>query len=689
MESTTNSIRRLVLAVMHLVQELRIEARVLGRWIAAFQALFLTLGVASGFAADLVVIRSESGDTAQVQRLEAAARFYGVDVTTLQASTERGLDSIAVLNNDVIGIAIEASALSDRNREEILRTTRRGNGDRIPILVFGVTPDTDPAQIRAWSGGSADGSGELRNAGNLEYVAGRVPDVTRQLSGIVLPFASHRAFYLKANGTGSAPVLLSIRSGAVSWPSFVAARLGETRVFLLAGMPDDESSLASAGGSDLPEAFGSLAPEMIFLRYAAGERGWHPPTQYANLTIDDPWLREPYGFLDYRGLLGAMEAHNFHTTIAFVPWNYDRSDPAVVSIFREHPERYSIAVHGDNHDHKEFEDFRSKSLGIQVSALRQSILRMDEFQRRTGIPYDRAFIFPHSIGEEGILEELKIYNYEATFNSTNLPMKAIRPHDDLFPLRPVTISFGDFACFQRNPAELPDIDRIVAINAFLGNAQLFYTHQQFFAKGIDAFDHLADTVNQVEPATKWSGLGEISAHAYLLRQLNDSEYDVLAFTSDIRLENRFSRSVVYHVVKKEHDASLIAKATVDGQTLSYGVQDGYLRYTITVPAGQSRSIVVDYKNDLDSTAVDIGKTSLRVYLLRRASDFRDIRLAHFRIGAAATAFYYDHNGSPMRVAVLASLFITLALIFARWLWLVRGRKLAARSNIRAGELEGV
>ena len=80
-------------------------------------------------------------------------------------------------------------------------------------------------------------------------------------------------------------------------------------------------------------AFAEVAPEMIFAKYGAGERGWHALHHDANLTIDDPWLREPYGHLDYNKLLTEMERHNFHTTIAFIPWNYDRSEQQVVALF--------------------------------------------------------------------------------------------------------------------------------------------------------------------------------------------------------------------------------------------------------------------------------------------------------------------------------------------------------------------
>ena len=85
------------------------------------------------------------------------------------------------------------------------------------------------------------------------------------------------------------------------------------------------------GESTLMETFSNAAPVVTFLRYAAGDRAWHAAGRYANLTIDDPWLIEPYGNLNYRALATEMDKHDFHTTIAFIPWNFDRSRAGVAS----------------------------------------------------------------------------------------------------------------------------------------------------------------------------------------------------------------------------------------------------------------------------------------------------------------------------------------------------------------------
>jgi hypothetical protein len=67
---------------------------------------------------------------------------------------------------------------------------------------------------------------------------------------------------------------------------------------------------------------------------------------YANIIIDDPLLRENYGYLNYRKLLDLMDKHNFFSTIAFIPWNYKRTDKKIAALFKERPDRFSLCVHG-------------------------------------------------------------------------------------------------------------------------------------------------------------------------------------------------------------------------------------------------------------------------------------------------------------------------------------------------------
>jgi len=415
---------------------------------------------------------------------------------------------------------------------------------------------------------------------------------------------------------------------------------------------------------------------MIFAKYCAGDRGWHPLHHDANLTIDDPWLREPYGHLNYKDLLAEMERHNFHTTIAFIPWNYDRSEQPVVALFRSHPERFSICVHGDNHDHKEFDDYESKSLSVQIAALRQSLARMEKFQALTGIPYDKVFVFPHNIGSERILEQLKTYNFDATVNSLSVPIDRKRPTSPLFALRPVTLSFGDFPSAARYGAAMPNPSSFIAINEFLGNPIFFYGHHDLFASGIGAFDRVADDVNRIEPDTHWRSLGDMAKHLYLVRLKDKANYDVLAFSSSLDLDNASGQNSIFYIQKPESDASAIASVSVDGRPVSFQFVGGSLQLSVAIPARESREVLIRYKNDLDLASVSVAKNSPRVYVLRKISDFRDITLSKYRVGRAVTDYYYKDKMASVIVVLCGCALILFALCGMYLLLLIMKRKKA-------------
>ena len=475
---------------------------------------------------------------------------------------------------------------------------------------------------------------------------------------------------------------MSVRNGHQVLPVFVETEIQQQRIFLLCKKHRSHGP-AEQKAEDIEHAFSEIAPEMIFTKFCAGDRGWHALQHYANLTIDDPWLRESYGHLIYEDLLREMERHNFHTTIAFIPWNYDRSEAETVALFRSHPERFSICVHGDNHDHKEFDDFESKPLSLQITAIKQSLARMEEFQSLTGIPYDSVFVFPHNIGSESILEQLKRYNFIATVNSVNVPIDRTRPPSPMFALRPVTLSFGDFPSILRYSAAKASSASLIAINQFLGNPVFFYCHHDFFASGIDAFDHVADEVNKRQPDTRWRSLGDIAKHLYLVRLRDDSDYDVFAFASSLDLNNASGRNSVFHIQKQEGNSVAIESVSVDGQEVPFQLEEGYLHVSVGVPVGGSRSVVIRYKNDLDLASVSTSKSSYRMYLLRMASDFRDITLSKSSIGRAVTDYYYAGKVSPLLVICCGCLVIVLGTCGTYVVLLIMKKRKAMALNTNA------
>ncbi|HXM03774.1 MAG TPA: hypothetical protein VN939_14275 [Chthoniobacterales bacterium] len=622
------------------------------------RAVFVLVSISTSccYAASVVLIRTAGGPAIEQEQIEIASAFYGLDLKIVMANPNDDLTlSRTVRGKDIVGVVIAADALTAVNRNALLRALRRRGENDVPLLILGGAPDTDASLLETWSGGAVLGYRRLESRLPSEYSFGRIDGLTAQLGGLEFPYATKALCNLELNRNAASQTIASVRQDQRVYATFIEAALGRGKIFMACAMPPDENSTEGEG---VVSAFARIAPAMMFLRYCAGERGWHTPHLYANFTIDDPWLRQPYGYVDYELLLGEMEKHDFHTTIAFIPWNFDRSQPGPVSLFRNHPERFSIAVHGDNHDHKEFTDYRSKPLAVQIAALKQSLARMERFRTLTGIPYDRVMVFPHSIAPERTLEALKTYNYLATINATNVPLDAARPSALPFDLRPFTLLFAEMLSISRYPVGAPIPREFIAINAFLGNPLLFYAHSEFFAKGIDAFDRAADEVNNLEPDIEWRSLGEIVSHLYLIKLKDDSNYDVLAFSNRICFDNVSTRDSTFYVRKQEIGHQIINSVTIDGLKYPYRLQDGYLGFTVPVSKGNARCIEIQYENDMDIASIGTSKDSSVVYFLRIASDIRDIYLSKYAAGLAFIDFYNKHELTPTEL--IECLFLLLS-----------------------------
>jgi len=619
----------------------------------------------------IVLLKGDGKNTIAQAQLELATRFYGLRLQTVTVQSESDVTPAIeqLKDGETLGVVADMTAVQRLQKNQILSALLRPGTSAAPLLVIGVRSNTDSSLLQKWSDGGVSSCRSLNLGANKDYLVGS-GEVARQLAGIRLPavFSAECAFGL--DGSQAKP-LLSADGGQGLSPVFVRTAANSRRVFFLS---DAEYSALALDGShaSFDDIFIQAAPLLMFVRFASGDYGWHGPGHYADLTIDDPWLREPYGFLNYENLWAEMQKHNFHTTIAFIPWNFDRSDPRLVTFFRNHTDRFSIAVHGDNHDHAEFATYDRKPLDKQITNIKQALARMKRFQELTGLHFDPVMVFPYEVvPPRPTLSKLNEYGFMAAPNATIVPSDIERPADPLFGLRAMSSDFGSFGLVRRYPAELHDPKALVAMHAFLDDPLLFYGHQDLFTDSIGAFNQVADLVNEVEPDTHWEGLGSAAQHLYLLRRKDDAHYEVRDYSSDFILENKSSQDIAYDVEKTEDGATPIQSVTVNGESSPYQVSGGYLRIAVLVPKGSTSHVIVKYQNDLDLAAVDISKKSLYVTLLRKASDFRDITFSKYQSGRLITGFYYKHNLNETEFeleGLLPALLFVLALSAAAIYW---------------------
>lgn len=201
---------------------------------------------------------------------------------------------------------------------------------------------------------------------------------------------------------------------------------------------------------------------------------------YATIIIDDLLLTEKYGFLNFRKLLALMDQHDFHTTVAFIPWNYNRTNKKIAQLFLDRPDRLSLCVHGCDHTRGEF---GSTDMNYLDNKIKVATARMLEHQRITGLPFDRVMVFPQGVFTNEVLEALKNNGYIAAVNTEPAMNKVT----------------SDFPFFLRYP-----------LDEVCGHKPAFVVmhHQDFQG---DGYDRLVECVRKLKGAT-WASLGEAVKH---------------------------------------------------------------------------------------------------------------------------------------------------------------------------------
>ena len=204
---------------------------------------------------------------------------------------------------------------------------------------------------------------------------------------------------------------------------------------------------------------------------------------YATIIIDDPLLRGNYGFLNYKRLLDLMDKHNFHTAIAFIPWNYKRTDKRIAALFKARPDRLSLCVHGCDHTGGEF---GSTDINYLDKKIKLATARMIEHEKRTGIPFDKVMVFPQGVFSNEALDVLKANGYLAAVN-TELPIDGR-----------ISSTFPFFLRYK--PEDVTD---------YVSDPLFIVLHHDYFKNGYERLTDFVDELNTRSKNVKWDSLSNI------------------------------------------------------------------------------------------------------------------------------------------------------------------------------------
>jgi hypothetical protein len=380
--------------------------------------------------------------------------------------------------------------------------------------------------------------------------------------------------------------IISVGDGAV----FLKLEYKGVPVFLSTSREiiDIDTELTSQN-FDIREHFLSAVPLVLYIKWAFAGTCWNAPEANACLVIDDPLLKPTHGFVDFEELLLLMKQHNFSTNIAFIPWNWRRSAPKVVRLFRENPKCYSLSVHGCDHTRAEF---GSSNLQRLYWKTKQAAERMNRHRSMTGIDHDPVMVFPQGIFSEAAMTALKHTDLIGAVNndvvSADLCPRAITI-SDVWDIAVMGYSFPLFT--RRYPWE--GIENF-AFDALLGKPAIAVIHHDYCSDRGTRLVNFVKQVNALQCAPTWRNLGDVVRRSCRQRGGSTGAVEVEMYATELRIENRFGQPKRFLIRSRECEPSAIQRICADAQEIAWRQVNGRINFAIDLNPGEYRVIKIKF-----------------------------------------------------------------------------------------------
>lgn len=371
---------------------------------------------------------------------------------------------------------------------------------------------------------------------------------------------------------------------------------------------------------DVRKHFLAAVPAVLYIKWAFADVCWSSPEANACLVIDDPLLRPDYGCVNFKELLALMERYHFSTNIAFIPWNWRRSNPDVARLFTQKPEHYSISIHGSDHVAAEFGSRDREQLYWRV---KRAVDRMSDHETSTGISHEKVMVFPQGIFSEAAMDVLKRSNFTAAVNTDVLSADPHPPAIRICDVWDVALMrYGSFPIFTRRYPEQEIAN--FAFDILLGKPCIIGCHHDFCR---DRYKHLLELVNRLNALTRplsWRSLGEVVRRSFRQREFSVGVLEIEMYGTELRLENNSDQRQRYLIRRPEPEPSDIKDVRAGSSQLTWNFSDGCVRFELELERDQQATIRIQFR---DMVAGSNGKENLsyriKTRLRRYLSEVRD------------------------------------------------------------------
>ena len=292
----------------------------------------------------------------------------------------------------------------------------------------------------------------------------------------------------------------------------------------------------------------------------------------------------------------------------------------MAALFRTHPDRFSVCVHGCDHTRGEFCITDEPEIRHRTTC---ALWRMEKHQQLSSVPFDPVMVFPQGRFSQSAMKVLGESRLLAAINSTPFP---VNPEAGLLTLadllEPAVTKFSNFPLFiRRYPKNLAEF----AFDLFLGKPLLMVEHHDYFRDGSKALEEFVSQLNALDPHLCWSNPAAICSGCCWQRLGGDDVLQIRFYTDQFQLTNHRDQPQTYALHRRAGPGRVVQSVKVNGQSSSWSTEGDYLKIPLHLAGHQSAQVSVERAAVQPVSAAFrfgmIGGT--RVFFRRHFSEFRD------------------------------------------------------------------
>ncbi|MGY3483098.1 hypothetical protein ACVW1C_000981 [Bradyrhizobium sp. USDA 4011] len=513
--------------------------------------------------------------------------LFEIPWTALTADEARG-DNVAALTagHQQFSVLTSAACLGEvlqSNKAEVLPTWLAA---ATSIFVYGFRA-ADPCRslLRQITG---DPEAEIHGSGQRPMpvsVTDSFPEMCGPMSGLQIQLERGADTTLVVRNSDLRSIV-EVREGHL----FAEFTYSGVRFFADSSLTIVDIRERAASYFDVKKCFAGAVPIVMYLKWAFRDVCLTSVETSACLIIDDPPLWPRYGLLDFDELLQLADKLAFATTIAFIPWNWKRTNRDTVAAFRESNGKLSVCVHGCDHTRGEF---AARSLELLDRKLKTARLRMQALRKTTALDHENVMVFPQGAFSPEAASALKRNGFTAAVNTEVAPANDALNETTLADLWSVAIvRYGSFPIFTRRYID-HGIENF-AFDGLLGKPCFIAGHHDLLRGRGSELATFLRLLASLRWKLCWRPLEDAVRRSYGIRSDGET-IRVKMFAERLLFENGGAATRRICVMKREPQVAALKGVEVNQGLIAYEYIDGNIRVMVDVPPDGAADIRCIYR----------------------------------------------------------------------------------------------